>query len=120
MTKKAILYARVSTDEQAERGYSLGTQLSAMRDYARRQGFDIAEAFKEHYTGTTLERPELDKARALLAAGEADAIIVHASDRLTRDLGDLRFLRDDWQSLGIELHYVNRGKAEKYARKPHD
>lgn len=31
MNKRAILYARVSTDEQAEHGYSLAAQMDAMR-----------------------------------------------------------------------------------------
>lgn len=45
MTKRAILYARVSTDEQAEKGFSLDTQISALQEYARRNGFEIAEEF---------------------------------------------------------------------------
>ena len=32
--KRAILYARVSTDEQARNGYSLAQQLEALREYA--------------------------------------------------------------------------------------
>ena len=32
--KWAILYARVSTDEQARSGYSLAQQLEALRHYA--------------------------------------------------------------------------------------
>ena len=32
--KRAILYARVSTDEQARSGYSLAQQLEALREYA--------------------------------------------------------------------------------------
>ena len=37
-SKRAILYARVSTEEQAKRGYSLAQQLEALREYAVRQG----------------------------------------------------------------------------------
>ena len=36
--KRAILYARVSTDEQARSGYSLAQQIEALRDYAAREG----------------------------------------------------------------------------------
>ena len=32
--KKAILYARVSTEEQARSGYSLAQQMEALRQYA--------------------------------------------------------------------------------------
>jgi DNA invertase Pin-like site-specific DNA recombinase len=39
--KRAILYARVSTDEQARSGYSLAQQLEAQRDYAAREGYEV-------------------------------------------------------------------------------
>jgi hypothetical protein len=39
--KKAILYARVSTDEQARTGYSLAQQLEALREYAAREGYQV-------------------------------------------------------------------------------
>jgi site-specific DNA recombinase len=41
--KKAILYARVSTQEQAEKGYSLAQQMEALREYAAREGYEIVE-----------------------------------------------------------------------------
>ena len=41
--KRAILYARVSTDEQARSGYSLAQQLEALREYAVREGFEVLE-----------------------------------------------------------------------------
>ena len=41
--KRAILYARVSTDEQARSGYSLAQQIEALRDYAAREGHEVAE-----------------------------------------------------------------------------
>ena len=41
--KRAILYARVSTDEQARSGYSLAQQLEALREYAAREGFEVLE-----------------------------------------------------------------------------
>jgi Resolvase, N terminal domain len=41
--KRAILYARVSTDEQARTGYSLAQQLEALREYAAREGYEVLE-----------------------------------------------------------------------------
>jgi predicted site-specific integrase-resolvase len=34
--KRAILYARVSTEEQVRSGYSLGQQMEALREYTAR------------------------------------------------------------------------------------
>jgi DNA invertase Pin-like site-specific DNA recombinase len=37
--KLALLYARVSTTEQAERGYSLAQQIEALREWCEREGY---------------------------------------------------------------------------------
>ncbi len=44
--KRAVLYARVSTDEQARRGYSLAQQLEALREYANREGYNARKNAK--------------------------------------------------------------------------
>lgn len=41
--RRAILYARVSTDEQARSGYSLAQQMEALRAYAAREGYEVLE-----------------------------------------------------------------------------
>ena len=41
--KRAILYARVSTDEQARSGYSLAQQIEALRAHAASEGYGVLE-----------------------------------------------------------------------------
>jgi len=41
--KKVILYARVSTEEQARSGYSLAQQLEALRERASCEGYEVLE-----------------------------------------------------------------------------
>jgi predicted site-specific integrase-resolvase len=41
--KRAILYARVSTDEQARSGYSLAQQIEALRAHAASEGYEVLE-----------------------------------------------------------------------------
>jgi hypothetical protein len=54
--KRAILYARVSTDEQARSGYSLAQQLEA--EYAAREGYEVLEEVSDPgQSGASLERP---------------------------------------------------------------
>lgn len=112
MSKRAILYARVSTDEQAEKGYSLQSQLEALREYAARNGFDVVSEIKDDYSGAKLDRPGLDMVRAMIDRREVDAVIVFSPDRLTRNLAHSLVLREEWQRANIELHYCNRGKSE--------
>lgn len=115
MSKRAILYARVSTDDQAEKGYSLPTQLEALRDYAARHGFTVVCEITDDFSGAKLDRPGLDQARSMLKAGEADAIVVYSPDRFTRNLAHSLILREELQRVGVELHYCNRGKSEDTA-----
>ena len=68
--KRAILYARVSTDEQARSGYSLAQQLEALREYAAREGLQALEEVRDPgQSGASLERPGMDRVRDLVAAG---------------------------------------------------
>ena len=41
--KRAVLYARVSTDEQGKSGYSIPDQLRENRSYAAREGSEIVD-----------------------------------------------------------------------------
>jgi site-specific DNA recombinase len=45
--KRAILYARVSTDEQAKSGYSLRQQIERLREYAATEGYEAVEEVED-------------------------------------------------------------------------
>ncbi len=115
MTKRAAIYTRVSTDEQAEKGYSLQSQLEACRAYADRQSFTIAAEVQDEYSGAKLNRPGLERLREMILKREAEAVIVFSPDRLTRNLAHSLILREEWQRAEIELHYCSRGKSEDTA-----
>ena len=112
MTKRALIYARVSTDEQAERGYSRDSQIDACRSYAAAHGLTVVAELREDYSGAKLDRPELDKLREMIQRREVDAVIVFSPDRLTRNLAHSLILREELMRAGVELHYCNRGKSE--------
>jgi site-specific DNA recombinase len=108
----AIIYARVSTDEQAERGYSLGSQVEACQRYAELNGYEVVEAVQDDCSGMLINRPGLDRVLNMVHLREVDAVIVLASDRWTRNLAHSLELRERLFSAGVELHYANRGKIE--------
>ncbi len=117
MSKRAVLYARVSTDEQADKGYSLPTQLEAMRKYVETHDYTIAAELQDDCSGSIRmsDRPRGGVMLIMLDRKEADAVIVYTSDRLSRNLAHSLILREGWQRAGVELHYVNRGKSEDTA-----
>ena len=110
--KKAVIYARVSTDEQAERGTSIQAQLETCHDYAKENGLEVVKEYKEDYTGTTLDRPELNQLKDDMGNGLAIAVIVLCPDRLSRNYPDSVLLKSIWADQEIELHLTDTGKED--------
>src|SRR5687767_7181155 len=91
-----VLYARVSTDKQAQKELSIPAQLQAMRDYARQRGWTVLQEFVEPgASGRTADRPALQKLLALCKGSEpkADIVLVHKIDRLARSVYDYATIR---------------------------
>lgn len=84
---RAGIYIRVSTDEQAEEGYSLAAQERACRAVAAARGWEVAGVYAdEGVSGQTADRPGLKRLRADVAARVCDVVLVHKTDRLARNL----------------------------------
>ncbi|MBN1217435.1 MAG: recombinase family protein [Anaerolineae bacterium] len=107
---KTILYTRVSTDDQKDKGVSLDVQSSKVQAYATLNDMRVIAEFADDFSGTKLERPAFKKVLALLREGKAKALVCYDNDRLTRNPTDYMLLRDEFAQLGVELHYVTRGK----------
>jgi site-specific DNA recombinase len=86
-----------------------------MREYAASRGMNVVRELQDDYSGAKLDRPALDTLRGMIDRKEADAVIVYAADRLSRNLAHLLILREEFNRAGIELHYCNRGKSEDTA-----
>jgi len=62
---RVALYARVSTDMQAEEGLSISAQLNEMREFADRRGWKIVGEFADPgFSGSSMNRPGLQALRA--------------------------------------------------------
>lgn len=88
---RAIIYARVSTEEQKRKGYSIEAQLEACRAYAKAKGWNVVLEYKEPKTaktGSLQRRKELNKALNLIEEGGADMLITWRLDRITRSVND--------------------------------
>src|SRR3954464_11748039 len=106
--KRAILYARVSTDEQARSGYSLAQQIEALREYAAREGYEVVKEIQDAgQSGATLERPGIDRVRDLVAAGGVSVILAQDRDRFAREPADYYLLRSEFEEHGTKLRALN-------------
>src|SRR3712207_1272884 len=106
--KRAILYARVSTDEQARSGYSLAQQLEALREYASREGLQVLEEVSDPgQSGASLERPGMDRVRDLVAEGGVSVVLAQDRDRFAREPAYHYLLRREFEEHGTKIRAHN-------------
>src|SRR5215216_3534868 len=106
--KRAVLYARVSTDEQARSGYSLAQQLEALREYAAREGYEVLEEVSDPgQSGASLERPGMDSVRDLVAAGGVSVVLAQDRDRFAREPAYHYLLRREFEEHGTKIRSLN-------------
>jgi site-specific DNA recombinase len=103
-----ILYARVSTDEQARSGYSLAQQLEALREYAAREGYEVLEEVVDSgQSGASLERPGMDRVRDLVAAGGVAVVLAQDRDRIAREPAYHYLLRREFEEHSTKIRAMN-------------
>jgi len=107
-TRSAILYARVSTEEQARSGFSLAQQLEALREHAARNGYDVLEEVQDPgQSGANLERPGMDRVRDLVAAGGVSAVFAQDRDRFAREPAYHYLLKREFKEHGAKIRALN-------------
>jgi site-specific DNA recombinase len=80
--QRVVLYTRVSTEEQVEKGYSIGGQLDEIKDFAEAHGWEVAAIETDPgYSRTTLHRPGLDRVRERVRAGGINVVLAWQRDR---------------------------------------
>ena len=106
--KRVILYARVSTDEQARSGYSLAQQLEALRAYASRESYEVLEEVVDPgQSGASLERPGMDRVRDLVAGGGVSVVLAQDRDRFAREPAYHYLLRREFEEHGTKIRALN-------------
>jgi site-specific DNA recombinase len=106
---KAVLYARVSSKEQREEGYSIEAQVRLLREYAVKQGFVISEEFIDVESASKSGRTGFNAMLAHLQRHPTcRAILVEKTDRLYRNLKDYATL--DVKDWGLDIHLVKESE----------
>ena len=103
--KHAVLYCRVSSDEQAK-GCSLDFQEEEMRKWCLDHQYEVVRVYREDYSAKTLNRPELNKAlsECKKKGNKVDLFLVLRWNRLSRETYDgLHFIRTMAQN-GIQVN----------------
>lgn len=86
---KAALYIRVSTDEQANEGFSIDAQKRRLLAYADSQDWEIGEVYiDDGWSAKDLKRPEMQRMLDDLEERKFDVVLVYKLDRMTRSAAD--------------------------------
>jgi site-specific DNA recombinase len=109
-TIEAAIYARVSSDAQAQE-QTIESQVADLR----RRVSDDAVALEDKncfiddgVSGSTLNRPALERLRDAAYVGQFQRLYVHSPDRLARKYAYQVLVVDELQKLGIEIVFLNR------------
>lgn len=96
----ARAYIRVSTEEQAQRGFSLPAQRERLESFAKSQGWTLARVYQDDgYSAKDTNRPALQELLRDIQAGEVT--LVYKLDRLTRSVLDLYKLMKVFEQRGV-------------------
>jgi DNA invertase Pin-like site-specific DNA recombinase len=102
---KCVIYARVSTDKQAQKELSIPAQIQAMKDFAQRNDWKIVGHFVDRgESARTANRPELKRLiQYCREERNVDVVLVHKIDRLARRVKDHIAIWTELEQKGIQF-----------------
>jgi site-specific DNA recombinase len=108
--KIADLYIRVSTDEQADRGYSQRDQEERLKKYCEINSIKVRKVIFEDHSAKTFNRPQWTKLLIDLRKrkGQSDLILFTKWDRFSRNASDAYQMIGTLRKLGIEPQGVEQ------------
>lgn len=106
--KIAVIYARVSTDDQVEHGMSIEVQERVCREIAEKSGYLVLEVLKDEGKSgkAMIGRHSLKRAMDLAEKGEIGAIFLTHNDRLARNASDHLILMKHFEDYGVKVNFV--------------
>ncbi len=111
MLKKAVMYVRVSSKEQADQGFSPEAQRLCLYNFARSNGYDVVREFEESETAKDSGRKEFTAMIAYVKEKKIESILVEKTDRLHRNFADFVRIEELTEKFGVTVYFVKEGKA---------
>jgi len=106
VSRRAVLYARVSSKEQDREGFSIDAQLKLLRNYAAENEIHVAEEYVDVETAKVAGRTQFNAMVMFIRTNPTiDTILVEKTDCLYRNL-------HDWVTVDefdIDVHFVKEG-----------
>ncbi|MDR4953653.1 recombinase family protein [Chryseobacterium sp. ES2] len=108
--KKADLYIRVSTDEQADKGYSQRDQEERLKRYCENNNIKVGQIIYEDYSAKTFIRPEWIKLLDTLKkkSSKTDLLLFTKWDRFSRNAGDAYQMINILRKINVEPQAIEQ------------
>ncbi|MEE1897441.1 recombinase family protein [Flavobacterium rakeshii] len=108
--KNVVIYTRVSTDEQAEKGFSLRHQKEVLTTYTKINNLKIMNHFEEDYSAKNFKRPEWSKLINYVKKNKKsiDKILFTKWDRFSRNIEEALTVIRVLNNMGIEVNSVEQ------------
>ncbi len=119
---KAVGYARVSSKDQEDTGYSLPAQEKLLRDYADRNGYELMKVFAiQESAAGKVQRKIFHEMMAFVSKAKISTVFVETTDRLTRNFADVPVI-DNWilESDDHKIHLVKENCTLHKDSKSHE
>lgn len=108
--QNVVTYVRVSTDEQADKGFSLSHQKAVLELYCNQKGNTILKHFQEDYSAKDFDRPEWKKLLMFVKANKKniDSILFTRWDRFSRNTEEAYRVIREFKAWGIEINAIEQ------------
>lgn len=113
---KAVIFARVSTQEQEQDGHSIDAQIAKLREYCVRNSLDVVREFEVVESSTRGERPQFYEMIDFVKKQKGSiALVCDKVDRLQRSFTELPVLDALRRNNKLSLHFLDIGKLDSEA-----
>ena len=113
---KAVIYARVSSKEQEQEGYSIPAQLKLLKEYAAKNNYQIVKEFVDIETAKKAGRENFNTMIQFVKADvNIKAVLCEKTDRLYRNFKDYVTVDE----LDLEIHLVKESEVLSKNSKSH-
>ncbi len=111
MSNNAVIYARISTQEQNNTINDLSpneSQIIRCKKWIDYKGFKLAGTYTDTKSGTSIDRPELNRLRSDIKKKKIDVIVTARLDRISRNIRDFHNLLEELQNEGVKIVCVDQ------------
>ena len=109
MSKRAVLYARVSGDDRGKDGRNLAGQLEMCRKHALSRGYVVVAEHSEADrgpSGASFDLEALNTVLTMARRGEYDVLVVREIDRFARSLAKQLIVESELRQAGVVIDFV--------------